>query len=79
VHIVFIETDTNGVTQMNQTQIIAGAIVTATLEEMVRISGASVAEILSVIISDPMGNTAKRFREYIKIGTENYAAIVAAI
>lgn len=64
---------------MTQTQKIASIIVTGALEEMSRISGAEVSEILSVMIADPGGNTAIRFRDYIKLGTENADRLVAAM
>jgi hypothetical protein len=64
--------------KMTQTQKIASIIVTGALEEMSRISGAAVVEILSVMLSDPNGNTARRFRDYVKLGAENTDRIVAA-
>lgn len=62
---------------MTQTQKIASIIVQGALEEMSRISGAPIAEILSVMIADPAGNTAIRFRDYIKLGTENVDRVIA--
>jgi hypothetical protein len=47
----------------------AKIIIETALNEMARTSGATVAQILSVMLADPNGATARRFREYLALAT----------
>jgi hypothetical protein len=60
------------------TQEIATILVSSALEEMSRISGAAIGDILSAMITDPAGNAALRFRAYLNYGVENADRLIAA-
>jgi hypothetical protein len=47
----------------------AKIIIETALNEMARTSGKTVADILTVMLADPNGATARRFRAYVALAT----------
>lgn len=60
------------------TKEIATILVSSALEEMSRISGAAIGDILSAMTADPTGNAAIRFRAYLNYGVENADQLIIA-
>jgi hypothetical protein len=49
------------------TTTVANIVVTAALEEMAKVSGAAIGDIVATIAADPSGAAARRFRELLAI------------
>lgn len=53
----------------------ARIIINSAIDEMVRTSGATHGEILSVILADPAGAAAIRFRKLVALGEQALASL----